>query len=1009
MKPASLVMLLLFLAPALMGAGGNPTPNTEPGSDPVLGLDLDVRSLPLYRQILMDPNRKGLIPTSAESLARLEEALEKDRQALAESKPERQTYLRSRLFDRLVQKGLYWQAVVVGERDNAADSATSNRILQETHQEIFNIGPQILKDMTAPKERAAILLQLILAQAQYDDKRPQALKNLAKIRTQLTHPRHLELLDFLVALEAINDSQAETRRASIKQLETLANRLDRRYSSLASLAIARSLAGFSSIGRPIWDPLPEYASYLRYVSRLCQSMSPSEKNAIFDFSLGVWVLQNRFDNQWDPVPFNVGCYEQARQFPAFLERLALAAARGKQVDRALALYQHVSMKLTVPTQKQQINLKMAQLLRDEHRQGRKREAYQEFLISSQTTFRGSPHGIRIAQMHDEFMNEELNKGLSPQLAPPFLVSLRPLYQKYMDSSAENPDARSIRAKWAEVLAAHGFRQEAITTLVSLAQGSSGGVRAKYLSRSLALELQALNWNMIDPWANPAGKDQTGLSTLKQIIALMREQSAGDEQALQSLNLAVIDRHLGLHESARQQLRDVLERIPSQPLRAETFTVLMGYALEAKDYPELEKLCLLGRKSELALTRPVETYRRLDELYLIALEKQADALLASAQHETAIAKLTSLINELRPSERRNRARYLVARSNQELQRFTETRDQLQAIERDGVRDETFRQALLDKGALMMAQGDLAGSVQTYSYFLQTFPGDPRRREAQFVIVDGLLAQQKYAEGREQISRLLLGHDLEDAELNTLTQKLMRIHQASLNNQWIKEDIAMLEKNLPDKPELRARLAGLAYRENQNGNAQVRESMPLRLRDQGSSLFVVSDLMSQIAFERARKDAETGFSSVQKSLMGGQDGVFGKIQDNYVRVRSAYAEACRVPYASHCGPALYETLFQAQRYRGLLQDLNVEQPAADVTLAKNELNNFFNQETETLEKRLADAIQHGNTLPDWIVKLSVGDETFWRYSASAAARQINYLALPSEMTGKSSFSFAKGSAE
>ena len=238
--------------------------------------------------------------------------------------------------------------------------------------------------------------------------------------------------------------------------------------------------------------------------------------------------------------------------------------------------------------------------------------------------------------------------------------------------------------------------------------------------------------------------------------------------------------------------------------------------------------------------------------------------------------------------------------------------------------------------------------------------------------------------------------------------MRMHQASLNNQWIRDDIAMLEKNVPDKPELRARLAGLAYRENQTGATQMREGFQLRLRDQSSSLFVVSDLMSQITLN-ARGKKRKAASTVQKSLMGAQDGVFQKIQDTYTRVRSSYAESCRVPYASYCGPALYETLFQAQRYRGLLQDLNMDQPAPETTLARNELNAFFNAEAETLEKRLADAIQHGNTLPDWILKLSVDDEAFWRYSASAAARQVNYLALPSEMTGKSSFSFAKGSAE
>jgi hypothetical protein len=256
---------------------------------------------------------------------------------------------------------------------------------------------------------------------------------------------------------------------------------------------------------------------------------------------------------------------------------------------------------------------------------------------------------------------------------------------------------------------------------------------------------------------------------------------------------------------------------------------------------------------------------------------------------------------------------------------------------------------------MAQGELAASVQTYSNFLQTFPNDPRRREAQFVIVDGLMAQANHEEARLELTRLLSSRDLEDAEVNSLSARLMRVHQATLNNQWIQDDIAMLERNLPDKPELRARLAGLAYRENQSGNAQVREIVQMRLRDQSSSLFVVSDLMSQIAFERARKDAEAGFFTVQKSLMGSQDGVFQKIQDNYNRVRSAYAEACQVPYASHCGPALYETLFQAQRYRGLLQDLNMEQPGPEVTLARQELNTYFTQEMEALEKRLADAIQ------------------------------------------------------
>ncbi|HET9236860.1 MAG TPA: hypothetical protein VFO10_06395 [Oligoflexus sp.] len=1010
MKP---LLLAIFLTgtglPVLAADNAAPPLSAESSADPVLGLDLDVRTLPLYKQILMDPNRKGLIPSSADSVARLEEAVAADRKALAESKPERQSYLRIRLFDRLVQKALYWQSVVLGDRDSASDMASSQRVLQETHQEIFAMGPQILKDMTAPKERAAVLLQLLLAQAQYDDKRVQAIKNLAKIRPQLTHPRHLELVDFLVGLEAVHDAQGEGRSRAIKQLETLANRLDRRFSSLASLAVARSLAGFSSNGRPVAAPSPEYASYLRYVSRLCQTLSANEKNAIFDFSLGVWTLQNGFDQQWDPVPFNVGCYEQARQFPAFLERLALASSKRKQTDRALALYQHVSAKLTNPSQKQQINFRMALLLREEYRQGRKREAYQDFLVNAQQTFRGTPHGVRLAQMHDEFMHQELGKGLADKHMPGYLASTRPIYQKYMDNSAENPDSRSIRAKWAEVLAAHGLRQESISTWISLAQSSSGAVRSQYLNRALALQMQTMKWNMSNPWANETVSDQTGLGSLKQIMLLMREQSAGAEQALHTLNIAVIDRQLGLHESARQQLRDVLELLGERPLRTESFTVLMTYALENKDYADVEKLALLGRRADLEVTRPVLGFANRDELYRMALEKQADALLASAQPEPAISKLTQLIHELKPSERRNRARYLVARSYQDLQKFTETKEQLLAIERDGVRDDIYRQALLDKGALLMAQGELAASVQTYSNFLVTFPNDPRRREAQFVIVDGLMAQAKHEEARLELTRLLSSRDLEEAEVNSLSARLMRIHQATLNNQWIQEDIAMLERNLPDKPELRARLAGLAYRENQSGHAQVRESVQMRLRDQSSSLFVVSDLMSQIAFERARKDADAGFSNVQKSLMGSQDGVFQKIQDNYNRVRSAYAEACQVPYASHCGPALYETLFQAQRYRGLLQDLNMEQPGPEVALARQELNSYFTQEMEALEKRLADAIQHGNTLPDWILKLSVGDENFWRYSASAAARQINYLALPSEMDGKSSFSFAKGSAE
>ncbi len=993
-----------------LGAGGQVPPAAhESNSEPVLGLDLDIRVLPLYRQILIDPNRRGLIPSTAQSVTRLEEGLADDRKALAEAKPEKQGFRRNRLFDRLVQKGLYWQAVVVGDRDNGADMATANRILGETHQEIFTLGPQILKDLNAPKERAAVLLQLILAQAQYEDKRSQALRNLAKIRPQLTHPRHLELVDFLLALEAINDPQADTRRVAVKNLETLANRLDRRYSTLSSLAIARSLAGFSSIGRPAWDSNPEFVTYLRYVSRLCQSLTPNEKNAIFDFSLGVWVLQPSFDNKWDPVPFNVGCYEQARQFPAFLERLAISAAKNRQADRAMALYQHVNAKLSSPLQKQMINLKMALLLREEYKQGRKREGYQEFLVGSQQTFRGTPHGVRVAQLHDEFLIDELNRGLAPSPPPAVLVSLRPMYQKYLDSSAENPDSRTIRSKWADVLANFGLRQEATTTLISLAQGSSGSVRGQYLSRALTLEMQTLNWNLRDPWSNSIGKSEAGLSNLKQTLVLMREQATGNQLALQSLNIAVIDRHLGAHESARQQLRDVLDSLVDRSLRWDTFTVLVAYALEGKDYPDLEKLCLMGRKNDLQLSRPLDVYRHLDELYLLALERQADALLATGQNEIANAKLMSLIGELRASERRNRARYLLARSQQELQRYPEALAQLQAIEKDGVRDDTYKQALLDKGALLMAQGDLPGSVQAYSAFIQNFPNDGRRKEAHFVIVDCLLAQQKYGEARENISRLLLNKNMEDSELNSLSQKLMRIHQASLNNQWIRDDIAMLEKTLPDKPELRARLAGLGYRENQNGNVQTKENFQLRLRDQSSSLFVVSDLMSQIAFEKARKDAEMGFAVVQKALLGSQETVFKGIQDNYTKVRSAYAEACRVPYASHCAPALYETLFQAQRYRGLLQDLNIDQQGPEVVQAKGDLNTFFGQEAEALEKRLADAVQHGNTLPDWILKLSVGDETFWRYSAAAAARQVNYLALPSEMTGKSSFSFTKGGTE
>jgi hypothetical protein len=1007
----------LLFAMVLTGAGlqayaGEETPPQAQQAihaDPILGLDLDIRTLPLYQHILMDPNRKGLIPVSADSVERLETALAQDRKALAEAQPERQPYLRMRLFDRLVQKALYWQAVLVGERSDKSDPASSQRILQETHQEIFTLGPQILKETKSPKEQAAILLQVLLAQAQYEDKRPLAIRNLSKIRGQLTHPQHIALVDFLVRLEAIHDPQPETRRQAIKQLELLANRLDRRFSSLASLAIARSLAGFSSQGRPVAATQPAFASHLRYVSRVCQTLTASEKSAIFDFSLAVWTLNSSFDQQWDPVPFNVGCYEQARQFPAFLERLAMASAKRKQIDRALVLYQHLMAKLSTVQHKQQANLRMAMLLQDEYRQGRRKDAYQDFLVQAQQNFRGSPHGLKVAQMHDEFMHAELNRRLKELPRSGLLASIRPLYQKYLESSAENPDARSIRAKWADVLAAQGMHQEAMDTLLSLIKSSSGAVRGQYLNRALALQTKVLSWDLNQPWSNTGARDPASLDGLKQLVQFMREQSSGAEQALLRLNIAVIDRQLGLHESARQQLREILELLLDRKLRAESYQVLLAYALENKDYQDAEKLALLGRRTDLDLVRPLQGHASRDDIYRLALEKQAERLLASGQTEAGIGKLNQLILELRPSGRRNRARYLLARSYQELKKFPESKEQLQAIERDGIQDETYRQALLDKGALLMAQGELAASIQSYRAYVEAFPQDPRRREAQFVIIDGLMAQAKHEEARREINRLLADRNLEDSEVNSLSVRFMRLHQATLNNQWIQDDIALLEKHLPDKPELRARMAGLAYRENQGSSSELRDSVQLRLRDQSSSLFVVSDLMSQIAFERARTEAEAGFAGVQQQLMGSQDAVFQRIQDNYNRVRSVYAEACQVPYASHCGPALYETLFQAQRYRGLLQDLNMEQTGPEQNLAREELNRYFTQEMQALEKRLSDAIQHGNTPPDWILKLSVGDENFWRYSASTAARQINFLALPSEMDGRSSFSFAKGSAE
>jgi hypothetical protein len=133
MKRLLLSILLTGPGTALAAEAASSSVTAETSADPVLGLDLDVRTLPLYKQILMDPNRKGLIPTSAESLVRLEEALTSDRKALAESKPERQATLRARLFDRLVQKALYWQAVTVGDRVSPEDPATSRRSLQEAH------------------------------------------------------------------------------------------------------------------------------------------------------------------------------------------------------------------------------------------------------------------------------------------------------------------------------------------------------------------------------------------------------------------------------------------------------------------------------------------------------------------------------------------------------------------------------------------------------------------------------------------------------------------------------------------------------------------------------------------------------------------------------------------------------------------------------------------------------------------------------------------------------------
>ncbi|RYZ50703.1 MAG: hypothetical protein EOP07_22515, partial [Proteobacteria bacterium] len=556
-------------------------------SERTLKLEADDCCVPLMQSFLLDPSRLSEVPKNKEGLDRLIAQIEVDRKALP--KAENKLYHIRRIAESLVVRAMYWQL-----KDDGTNFADGKARIK-AQQELLAFAPLAIRSLNRKEDKQAILFPVALTQYLLNPKQG----SLALNGLNLREGRQGDLLEYLKSFDQVSKGNL----ASIKALENKAARIGKKASVAAALIKARTLSKTDS----------SYRSELLYASRLCQDLNAPERDKIFRFSMGVWTKAQDFKNQWEPVPFQVSCFESSPGFASLLENLAIFARGEGRLEKAAAYYADAVLKTKDETQKADLSSKLADTHRQAYARDGKREIYQSYLVQAESQFHSLPQGVRFLQMHDDLIRWEIAKKMKIDPKPEDLRDVRNIYDRYITAAAFSPSARRVRAEWVELLIKHKAMDEAVDSLLSLAKGSSGIVREKYLRQALSYQTTALSIDLEKPWSFPETKDQRQLVRLADIMDLLAPFNRG--QLRFAISRGRVSERLGLSDDARRRFVTILPTAPDAKDRNELFTSLLLSAIQLRDYAEIEKLIDLSKKQGYQLTQALPENKKLSDLYI----------------------------------------------------------------------------------------------------------------------------------------------------------------------------------------------------------------------------------------------------------------------------------------------------------------------------------------------------------------------------------------------------------
>ncbi len=923
----------------------------------------------LLLPLLVDPSRVREIPQNETALLALSETLATDKKALATD--DRKSFYAKRIFSSLSLKAAYWL-----RQPNATDAMVIDA-REKALRELISFAPVALKFVKEVDQRQEI--QLSLGLSQYVKTPALAVKTLTKVSPRNSSER--DLTTYLIALERLKKGDA----GGLNHLEASSSRLGKQASITTALVKAKYLSARKE----------NYRTELLFASRLCHELSPALKEAVFQQSLLTWTKSSDFKGQWEPVPFQVNCFQKTASFPAFMEELAIFATNQGHLDKAIAYYQQAVLGAKAEREKAELAMRFVGTHRTAYLRNGRRDAYQTALIDSERMFHALPQGIKMLQLHDELIAGEISLGLKAEPASAQVTNARVVYSRYMETASFSPGARRIRGLWVDLLVKNKENDEAIETLLSLSRGSAGIVRQSYVNRALDLQNKMLAWTDTDPWQLNPSADIRQLARLGQIVDLMASSSQ-NKSSMQILRAQIAQR-LGLTQEARIRFQKTLMTATKPSDQNKIFTTLLLYAVSSSDLPEVERLAEESFIKGFQLSEALPDNKTIKQLYLDTLVTMAENFYTRSEWLKSRAKMDKVIPLLADTALVNRLLYMKVRSFQNESMYTDALATLDIIDASPLHNEVWQEAVLEKATLLLGQANVEGSTLTYERYLAVLPNGDRMNEVRIGLVDLLIAQGRWAEARNHLRTLILNPGSEEEDLNIWGQKLVEVHKNLLDVNFLDQDIDALNKLKFENKSILAQLLHI----------QLKKSPQLEVDkyfvEQDFTVSSVQDLMAESAYLKAKDYATKNYAALENKLRSPTPVQENEVRGAYDALAKVYLKVCDRPGSAYCTLALGELSQEIDRYKELASTLKSGEQKSLAVEA------YLGAEKLALEKQVQDAVRTRSGAAQWLGEQSREDESMWRYIGVGLQKGVGALDLPSLISKDASLHYSQGGAQ